>query len=537
MAGQARCFFGNVQLTDGWDFTLQTGVYPSTMLLRSPPHLASLQVRSDLVISHDGRTRIFRDCHVQDPLLDASIDGQDWTLPILDRRWKWAHARISGSYNVKQADETYLREKTPRELAELLLAKLGEVGFDATAMPTDSRPSAEWDDASAIEELDRLCNDFGCEVCIDQNGSNTTYLVKVGDGPNLPPGPALGGQYSLQGKPLPSHIDVICDKTLWESTFTLEPVGLDKDFKFKRYNDLSYIPQQLGGWAHEDPIDFPNVSGEYIDPFDGTTRKCRDLAKAHLYRSFRITGIETAGNWFPGPQINPELVPQSFKDLELQNERAAEIVIDGEKRALSALVYCSCWDEEADGVTSENTPYRHGFNLDTKRGIVTTSQPAFKFEQLPTGLAFVPANVRLVTSYYAGRNGVFDKHVYHSRTVDPAGPASLSFFRKELRHRIIRHFGNTIDNEPALDSELSRYADAQIDRLKITNSTNVTYEEIRNDIPLSGKVKQITYSGGGGRTGTTTVSQGTPINPYVQTNEEKRMPPSLLELLRNTTRR
>lgn len=549
--GQARLFFGNIELTNGWDFTFQDGVQPSTLLLRSPPHLSSLDLFADLVITQDGRTRTFVNCHICDPVFEAGMDGQEWTLPILDRRWMWAGRTISGSYNVRQADETLLRERTPQQIAVLLLFACGETDIDVSALPNVARPSVTWEDASARDELDRLCNDLGCIVCIDQDGRNHAYVAKIGVGPGLPPGPALGGEYSIAAKPLPRAVEVICDRTIYEAAFVLEEVGMETDFSYKAPTDLSYTPTL--GWGSQWPGIMPGVTGTYVDRFDGQTKDKRDLAIAYIFRAYRVVGIEESGNWQPwgtGAQPSPEwcadwLVPEKFKDLLLLSNRAAEIVIaidpgrsDFEIEPLPPMLTGTWHDWFKGDQFSKIWPW--GFSLDTKHGIVITSQPAFKYNPLTPEVPFTFAYLKLRTAFYAGKDGVFNRLVNFSDSIADAQPDApyAPFFRKELRRRIIGGmFGPPGDNYDQVANEARIYAQDLANNLTPTASTTVEYEQIRDDIELSGKVRQITYSGGGGRSGTTKVSTGTPHNPYVETSDTQRLPMELRDKVRAIDRR
>lgn len=546
--GQARLFFGNIELTNGWDGTFQDGVQPSAFLIRSPPHLSSLDLFADLVIEQDGRRRTFINCHIADPVFDAGLDGQEWTLPILDRRWMWAGTTISGSYNVRQADETLLREKMPWEIATLLLNYLGEFNIDVSALVNDARPHITWEEASARDELDRLCNDFGCIVCIEQDGNRKVTIAKIGVGPALPPGPALGGEYSIAAKPLPSAVEVITDRTIYEAEFVLEEIGMETDLSYKAPVDLSYIPHL--GWGSQWPGITPDVTGTYVDRFDGQTKDNRDLAIAYIFRAHRVVGIEAAGNWQPwgtGAQPIPEwcvpwLEPEKFKDLLLLSNRAAEIVIaidparsDFEIEPLPPMLTGTWHDWFKGDQVDKIWPW--GFSLDTKHGIVITSQPAFKYNPLTPEVPFTFAALKLRTAFYAGKDGVFNNFRI-SRSVPGSLPnAPLApFFRKELRRRIIAARPVEIDNIGPLVSELIAYATDLVANLTPTDSTTVEYEMIRDDIELSGKVRQITYAGGGGRSGTTKVSTGTPHNPYVETSDTQRLPRELRDAVRGVVR-
>ena len=85
---------------------------------------------------------------------------------------------------------------------------------------------------------------------------------------SLPPGPALGGEYSITAKPLPAQIIVATDRTIYENEFVLAPVGLDVDMRFKPPEELTYTPGGLG-WFNQIPDVLYGVTGTFVDQTDG----------------------------------------------------------------------------------------------------------------------------------------------------------------------------------------------------------------------------------------------------------------------------
>lgn len=428
---------------------------------------------------------------------------------------------ISGSYNVRQPDETFVREKTPQELALILLAAMGETNANVSALPNAARPSVDWHGDNPASELDTLCGALGCVIAIDSNGSNLTRICRVGQGSSLPAGPYLGGSLGIEAKPAPRTILALGGKIVFQAQFATEAVGLDTDGKWKLPTDLSYTPAV--GWEREDPYDFPNLveeDREYTDA-GGRTLKCVELAKRTHLRAFRITGL-VEGGWSPIVLQGTSYRPSKLEDLELLEERAEQIVgNDGIKRSAPTQYRANYWDEESGGNKSGYPILSRGASLDTKQGIVTTSDPLFFYETAANGLRYWPAQLRVETGFHAGRDGVMAAQGYtHDLNSDThTGPHVIE--RPEIQRRVVQKYGNAnqpsiaSDTESQVNAELQHYAEREAEKFALTTSTTRCYEEIRNDIPIDGLTSQITWSGGGGRGGQTTVSVGRGHNPWI----------------------
>ena len=168
MAGPTTCTFGNTTASRGFDFTFAPGVQPSVCMLYTVPHTQTLpQVATLTIKTLSDVTLTFRDCLLEDPKLSATTSGKYWTLPIKDRRWKWQYGAVYGHYNKPESNGTYTREKTPQELATILLDAMGEVGYDVSRLPNTVRPEHRWDGAVPAAELDALCASLACVVVLN----------------------------------------------------------------------------------------------------------------------------------------------------------------------------------------------------------------------------------------------------------------------------------------------------------------------------------------------------------------------------------
>src|SRR5687767_10584317 len=127
MPGPSYATFANTTLSKSFNFTFSPGVTPSVCYIQTVPHVATLAQDGELRIGIVGGTELnFPDCKLEAPRLDAGPGGSFWSLPVLDRRWKWQFAFVTGSFNVAKPDGTWLRETTPQDLAIKLFEAMGE---------------------------------------------------------------------------------------------------------------------------------------------------------------------------------------------------------------------------------------------------------------------------------------------------------------------------------------------------------------------------------------------------------------------------
>lgn len=503
--------------------TFGAGVQPSSMTINSPPHLPSLDQYGTLRITYDSRTVTFKDCAVVSPHLTADLGGHEWSITILDRRWKWQFGVIFGSYNVRQPDESFLREKTPQELATILLEAMGETNFDVSALPNEARPSVEWAGDTPAAELDSLCGSLGCIVAIDSDGSNKTRICRIGEGGSLPAGYYLGGGFGIEAKPTPETILVLGERTLYQARFATESVGLETDnITWKPIDQLSYKP--VNGWEKCYPPDFGNVTGTYIDA-GGVERQRADLAKRTVHRHYRITRL-LEGGWVPKALIGTDYAPSGFDDLELLDERVENIVgPDGVKRSKPTAFYANYWDQDKGSITTM-PPLARGASLDVKTGIVSTHDPLFKWDAASG--AHKPAEVVVECAFHAGRFGVFSVEGYELNTGSGTDTGPLVVKRTDIQRKVIQSYdaGNVAaiksDTEAQTHEELQYYAEEIAKQYTPVTTSTRTYEEIRDDIEIDGNIVQITWSGGAMDSGKTTVSTGRGHNVFVPSIEEMR---------------
>ena len=186
MALSGNVYFPGVQVATAADFTLSHGISPSVCLLQTVPQTSYVAEIGTLQLSFGSTLLSFPDCAVRSATLRSSEQGLFWSLQILDRRWKWQFGEIDGRYNVRSADGSIIdsTEKTPRQLAELLLRAMNESQFDVDQIPNDSRPTVVWDAANPADELAQLCDQLSCRIVLGLD--NHVRIRPIGDGQTLP---------------------------------------------------------------------------------------------------------------------------------------------------------------------------------------------------------------------------------------------------------------------------------------------------------------------------------------------------------------
>jgi hypothetical protein len=531
MPGPTRAIFGNTVLSLGFDFTFGPGVTPSVCNLYTIPHTDSLDQVGTLSFVTAGESPFyFYDCALEEPRLEVGSGGQRWVLPIKDRRWKWQSdwGPIYGHYNIPRPDGTYTRERTPQELATLCLTAMGESGFDVGRLPNSPRPEIHWDGAHAATELDQLCNSLGCVVVLNPV-RNRVELWTIGQGSQLPNGPTQGSSYTPILPIRPESIVVEAGPTLFQATFHLAAVGLDTDGTWKPINLLSYMP--IGGWSRADYLGgFPEVLGTYTS--GNRVLPVRDLAQASVYRCYRIDGIGTAGNWTPNGISNVLLIPQSRKDFRFYTTLAdEEISEDGGLRPIPCSVYGRWYDIEKSYLENavpkwilgqDLITYTRGFNFDETTGIVTFSEPLVTYV---LGRSY-SAEMRLVTSFNAGRDGVYDRirPEYFSGTSWTSPPRLIQ--RPEIFNRVVSRYSAdgafSVENDSAaVITKLAYWAIAASGEYDPQQGGTVRYARLIAISP-DGLTQQITWSGGGGRAPSTTVSQAQRHNRFVEPQDHFR---------------
>lgn len=224
-------------------FTLSHGVTPSSAIVKINPETNFAVPSGTMSITYGNQRPIeFPDCSIDMSSLQRDGSGQVWSIRIQDRRWKWKFGEIYGRYNGLNPDGRVdvNTDKTPQELATLLLQAMGETNFDVSDLPNKTRPYVDWLGDNPAEQLESLVESLGCRVVLGTD--NRVRICLLGNGSPLPPGSVLSGGFSFDPPDIPDELKLICAPTQFQARVILEAVGLDTDGQVKLLKDLSYNP-------------------------------------------------------------------------------------------------------------------------------------------------------------------------------------------------------------------------------------------------------------------------------------------------------
>lgn len=349
------------------DMIYSVGEQPSRCVVTFVPQANVTANVGDLVID-DGTTSLtFQNAAVKPSSVNRH-QPLSWRVLIEDRRWKWRYGKISGHYNRPDGIGGYYSgsEKNPQELATLLLQALGETVYSTAGLPTTPRPEAHWDAASPATELRKLCDLFGCVICLNPQ-TNYVEIKERETGGTLPSSQKRSNQYSLIESARPQKFVVVGEPLKFQSKFVLEAVGIDTDGAIEELADLAYIP--AGGWG-----------GEHPAFFSGVASASRTLAFESVFRYYRIKNL-AGGGFVPQGYPNTagdltdidQLLPLEDYLLTADDDPA------GNQRRNGAYVEGNYWYKCQDFVNAAaSTRFPGTFEIDNDRGLVIFDEPVFK---------------------------------------------------------------------------------------------------------------------------------------------------------------
>lgn len=328
--------------------------------------------------SNPGIVLEFPDCRLDATNLNVTEAGQIITVRIKDRRWRWEFGKISGRYNILRPDGrvNLLAERTPQQLAKLLLDAMGEKNYDVSQLPNYTRPHVEWAGVTPAIQLARLCESLGCRVVLGTD--NKVRLCRLGMGKNLPTGRIMHGGYSFDPPEMPDSLEVVCAPTRYQMMFNLEAVGLDRDGEIKLLKDLSYNPYGEGekyGWLTQDPYTLPKLIGG-----DTLSAQTRRLALSSVYRMYRIKEPSTGDMRVPeyGTIKKIDQILPLLPDLLTEETNFAEQYPHAATPRVEGSYFDTNRDPPVEVNESPGTRYVGNFTIDYARGIITFAEPVYR---------------------------------------------------------------------------------------------------------------------------------------------------------------
>lgn len=492
MALQALLRFPGVQQVMRWSYTLSHGITPGVCTIDIVPQFGVPTEVGMLQILFGSVRLQFPGFVVDAARVRRSSSGMIVGLSLLDRRWKWRYGAISGRYNLRShsGELDTDTEKSPQQLATLLLEALGESGFSVAGLPNAPRPEIDWVLANPAGELAALCEQFGCRVVLGLD--NRIRISRTGDGAPLP---AIDAQRTVSlGIDPPARPDsllIVGGPSRWQTKFRLEAVGEDSDGTVRPIDELEYAPYE--GWTNEPWTSFPNV-----DDADDRAR-----AKRSIYRWYRIlctAPADSTGTFqLPGRH---GAINELWQVLPLENRLIdTEAGPDGIERPQPPIIEGTWWAEGADGENLESRRFDGSFTLDGARGIVRFREPMVMRRVDDDTIR--PAELYLTVAHplheMATREQV--RFSLERRLAGPAlGTGALVIRRDDLVETHITRYSpdhqptEVESNTDAVQKEANAVLDAVQSDFQVLTSADVEYAGI---VPISpdGAIQQVAWSG------------------------------------------
>jgi len=524
---QGIATFPGVGAIESATMTFSHGIQPSVCTIVTTPASVSNPGDGTLQFEFGGVQIRFPDSTVVDPQVEVGESGQSVAMQIFDRRWKWRNGHINGHYNVRDDKGELIKdlEKSPQDLAKLLLEEMKEEGFDVSQLPNDPRPEALWDFANPAQELQNLCSRLGCRVVLQTD--NRVKLCQQGEGADLPVGGVeMNAGVGFDARPKPDKLIIVGAPTLYQAKLLLEPVGEEIpkadeiDGEIKPIDELSYKP--TAGWVGEDETYFGGVFGSPKSEYtkDGQTLYSADLALKSVWRWYRIKH-EVSSSKLLFPKTAQPL--KSIDQLLPLNDFQAEVG----KSATGRLKYKKAVVQgvlalDKGMLVVGNTPstyvYSKPFTIDAQRGLVFFSEPLFKLNSANKTDA---ADLYLTTSFSL-RVPATNPPIRHTREKELPGPkrdAGAEIIRRpEIVRRVVARYSDLkvsgiFLNDAEFEKEADHHLEAAAKQFEVQSSADLTYAGIV-PIELDGAIQQVTWSVGLGGA-TTRASRNAEHSDYV----------------------
>lgn len=424
-----------------------------------------------------------------------------WILAIADRRWVWAESgEITGEYNIEVEGEVLVSSaKTPRQLAELCLAAMGETGYDISAVPIDDRPYVDWKVANPAQALSQLVEPYG--LAVNLRFDNTVAIVKIGTGSALPAG-FLTSEDSVEPAVTPRHLRVVSAPIKYAVDLKCEAVGEDTDGKIKPIDELSYKP--LGGWeVIPERYDYSIVEFEF-------DRKSAELAKESVFRWYRVQLGESEdpeSSLIDLPDGTPA-VRDLYQILPLIDEESGTAGDDEAKATKRSFI----WGKYSTGhsLSAQNTQddvdtagfkeeYRiteADFSLDTELGIVKFSQPIHSRGPNPDTDTDQPATIYVRCAINVRFEGTrATTRIFKQIDVDPTSLAGIKYVvRDDIVPRYYKDADSVWqDNLTAIEPRLDFYISQELPNFQTFPGQTADYPGF---VPLNndGAIRQVSYT-------------------------------------------
>ncbi len=577
-------FPGINQIING-SYSLIHGISPGVAQLTIAPQENFIGASGDLIIVYADVRIVLPDSKLDKHSFQRTQGGLTWRLDILDRRWKWRFPTISGMYNLRDDGNKLIKdtEKTPQQLAKILLEEMGEKGFEVDKLPNQTRPLVEWDFTNAANALATLCDSLGCRVVLHID--NTVIIEKLGKGAKLPISNVSisDNTGSIDPPEKPGKLKAVGGLTRHQVDFNMFPVGLDVDGTIKPIEELSYAPgEKIAGG--EVVKGWPGVDPEY--PFDDDFEISleAELAKTTVFRWYRIeindhtlerfeenqqsgfsdlrlsqvftgqlSGKFNAGPWKGELKTLDQILPLQNAQVDTRIENGVEVpklpeiwgVWFGGELGSDGNITDDFLPYEK---TKDDTPeafYERPFELDTKKGLVKFTEPLYSYLINPNTQKQIAVSaklaIRLAVTFKDEKTRAVQRFELE-RKIGPDDTKAQIIKRPEIvfQRRMQFSFMETLkqsnvilDNEEDVKKEANFYLDITEKTLnEVKQPQSIGYNGIV-PIDVDGAIHQVTWSVGpsGAKTRASfNEEQEDEVRPYRLRREFERQPSELIAI-------
>ena len=471
---QANISFGGITGIRGMCGSLSRGVLPSAFSIYCLPQDNFDPGINTLSFGLDSNQISLTGCVVAGAYVRKHWDNKWplWSVPVLDRRWKWRFSSISGDYNRRKPDGTLdtATQQTPGQLATLLGTALGET-IDVSRMPTGVWPKAKWNNQRADLALQWLCDYVCCEVVLNPV-SGGVEVWPLGYGSNTPTGTTeMLPKYRLVPRAnIPSRIELHGGDSLWQSRLKLSSVLRNQsDSKQKLSTNSELITS--AALATESPWSLPSQ----------TDNAKRALEYEGLWRDYRVMGQQDGSLVPPNCQTAVSAIDQYIlNDYRLDYETD----IEGYSRQLPYYLDGDFYAYTDLPNNASSMRFNGGSTLYKDRRVVNTDFPVFK---LSSSGAYAEPALYLTTSYKIQDNGHNLVHVM--RSGGAAGNGGTLIVR---RPEVFATY-STANTESQANNELDNYTTLFQQRYSNPLASEITYGGFYSG-SLDGVLAQVTWT-------------------------------------------
>lgn len=295
MADRLLIDFGGLPRIRGLHGSLTRGVSPSIFTLYHAPFSIPDGGTGTLTFGTGDNVISFSDCAIAGSFVRQYSGLQPvQATHIADRRWKWKHTVVSGTFNVRTSEGTVdpATKQEPGELAAYILRAMGETSYNTSQMPTGVYPPATWNNKRGDLALKDLCDYVACVPVLNPS-SNVIEIWPLGTGEGSGEG-QLGKTRHVPRTRVPGLIECRTGPVRWQTRLKLRPVSRNASFpQQKHIDEIEYKPQ--GGWQLQSPFTFQSL----------TNTLHRAIAFATIWREYRVTG-QADGSLLP-PFCNQQI--------------------------------------------------------------------------------------------------------------------------------------------------------------------------------------------------------------------------------------